>query len=652
MKHTLALCIFLLAPLAAFGAAAVPPESLAKKGAILFSDDFTRNQLGDSWHEVVPTFTITDGTLKGSQTRDDHGAVASVQVAMKDGVTEFRFCLAGATSINAVWDDKAYQGSHAGHICRATITPKLIRLGDDKEGGMRNDIFAMRKDPKRKAEGDKLLAGRTRTFPATIANGSWYRMRIEIAGDEMCVSLDDQFIGSLKSPGIAHPTKSNFHFTVSGKDALLDDVRIWTAAAKPTKPNIVFILADDMGPGDLGCYGGQQSPTPRIDQFAKEGVRFTQYYSASPICSPSRTGLLTGMFPARWRITSYLQDRKGNRACGQADFLDPKAPSVAQALRAAGYATGHFGKWHMGGGRDVTDAPKFAAYGFEEHAGTWESPEPHPEITAGNWIWGPNDKVKRWNRTAFFVDKALDFLDRHKGQPCFVQVWPDDVHTPWVPDDHSPAGDTPANFHPVLCEMDKQLGRLFDGIRQLGLDERTLIIFASDNGALPTFQGARSAGLRGSKLSLYEGGVRLPFIARWPGHVPTGRVDDETVFAAVDLLPTLCAISGAVLPDDAALDGEDRSAALWGKGVARSRALFWEYGRNTTAFKYPAGRDRSPNLAVREGPWKLLINADGSGAELYNVVTDRAEEHDVAAQQSELTHRLRQAALTWRESLP
>src|SRR5262249_5173227 len=187
-------------------------------------------------------------------------------------------------------------------------------------------------------------------------------------------------------------------------------------------------LADDMGPGDLACYGGTIAPTPNIDRMAAEGIRFTQYYSAAPICSPSRVGCTTGMFPARWNITSFLQEKKGNRACEQAAFLDPESSSVARLLKNAGYATAHFGKWHMGGGRDVTDAPKFAAYGFDEHAGTYESPEPDPEITATNWIWSPDDKVKRWDRTAFFVDKTLDFLKRHKssgqdkGQPSYINV--------------------------------------------------------------------------------------------------------------------------------------------------------------------------------------------------------------------------------------
>jgi hypothetical protein len=230
-RRTLAFCaaIMLLAPCMFVSAADVATEPPANKGALIFSDDFARTELGDSWRMAVPTFTVEDGVLKGSQTRDDHGAVASVRAAMKDGVIEFKFCFAGASNINAVCDDKAYQGSHAGHICRATITPTLIRLGDDKEGGMRNDIFEMRKDPKRKAEGDKLLAGRTQTFPMKIEPRRWYRLRIEIIGDQMRVSLDEKPVGSLRSPGIAHPTKSDFHFTVSGKDALFDDVRIWAA---------------------------------------------------------------------------------------------------------------------------------------------------------------------------------------------------------------------------------------------------------------------------------------------------------------------------------------------------------------------------------------------------------------------------------------
>lgn len=427
-------------------------------------------------------------------------------------------------------------------------------------------------------------------------------------------------------------------------------------SAAADQPNIIFVLADDMGPGDLACYGGKLAPTPNIDRLAAEGTRFGQYYSAAPICSPSRVGCLTGMFPARWRITSFLQERKGNRACEQTDYLDPHAPSVGRLLKEAGYATAHFGKWHMGGGRDVTDAPKFAAYGFDEHAGTWESPEPHPDITATNWIWSPQDKVKRWERTAFFIDQTLDFLKRRQGRPAFVNVWLDDVHTPWVPDEvvqqNEMRKDTPENLRGVIVETDRQIGRLLAGLRELGIERQTLVVFASDNGALPTFQGQRSAGLRGSKLSLYEGGVRLPFIAHWPDHVPSGRTDEQTVIGAVDLLPTFCALAGAPLPADAQLDGEDQSAALLGEPKTRKRPLFWEYGRNDESFRYPQGRDRSPNVAMRDGSWKLLVNADGTHAELYDVVADRSETNNLASLHPEILRRMTDEALAWRTSLP
>jgi hypothetical protein len=209
----------------------VPANPLAKKGALVFSDDFERTELAP-WKQNCQTFTVAEGVMKGSQTRAEHGAVGAIAAPFGDAIIEFKFRFEGAASINAVCDDKAFTGSHAGHICRATITPKVIRLGDDKEGGMRNDIFKLRGDPKTRAEGDKMMAGRTQTFPTIIEQHRWYHLTMEIVGDEMRVLLDDKPAGFLKSPGVGHGTKSHLHFTVSGKDAVFDDVRIH--AAKPT----------------------------------------------------------------------------------------------------------------------------------------------------------------------------------------------------------------------------------------------------------------------------------------------------------------------------------------------------------------------------------------------------------------------------------
>jgi arylsulfatase A-like enzyme len=434
------------------------------------------------------------------------------------------------------------------------------------------------------------------------------------------------------------------------------------AVAAEARPNVILILADDFGPGDLSCYGGTLAETPRLDRMAKEGVRFTQFYVASPICSPSRCGIITGQWPARHRITSYLQTRAGNAACGQADFLDPAAPSLPRALKEAGYATLHVGKWHLGGGRDVVDPPKFAAYGYDRGLGTYESPEPAPDLTATDWIWSDKDPVKRWDRTAWMVDRTLDFVRANPDKPCFVNLWLDDTHTPWVPsaDDQAvgKAGrtvgkpDTPERLRGVLKAMDKEMGRLLDALRNAKSSRPTLVLFLGDNGPLPTFAQRRTVGLRGSKLSLYEGGIRTPCIAWGPGIVPAGVTNDATVLAAVDLFPTLAGLCGAALPAGYASDGEDLGAALRGGSPRRTRPLFWEYGRNEKSFAYPAGKNRSPNVAVRDGDWKLLINADGTGAELFDLAADPKESHDLAASRPEVAKPLADRALAWRKSLP
>jgi arylsulfatase A-like enzyme len=425
------------------------------------------------------------------------------------------------------------------------------------------------------------------------------------------------------------------------------------------RPNIIIILTDDMGFSDVGCFGGNFVPTPNIDRIAKNGRKFTQYYSAAPICSPSRAGMLTGMNPARWNFSTFLDNKKHNKNAEQADFLDPTAPSISRIFKNAGYATGHFGKWHMGGGRDVTNAPGFEQYGIDEHNSTYESPDPDPLLTATNWIWSDKDSIKRWDRTKYFVDKTLAFMQKHKGQPCFINLWPDDVHTPWVPRKETEyTGKYPMNpeeeaaFKGVLKEYDVQIGRLLDGLKAMGADKNTIVIFTSDNGPLPSFRGSRAMGLRGSKLSLYEGGTRMPFIIQWPGHVPAATIDENSELSSLDLMPTLTKFAGINLPAGYKGDGIDRGSVLLGKPSLRGKDLFWEYGRNNIAFNYPRPIDKSPNLAVRSGEWKLLMNSDGTDIQLYNILQDKKESTNLAANEPQKVAELKDKLMMWWKTIP
>lgn len=221
----------------------VPSETIAKRKELLFSDDFNRAELGKAWGPVVPTFVLENESLKGMQTRLNapaadgkpavvgHAAVIGSEVPTRDSVVEFKFRFEGASNIYAEFDDRKYQGSHYGHICRVVISQKNVRLGDDREGAMRNDIYEMSKDPTKKEERAKLLEGRSATFPVQLETGKWYTMIWETVGDSMRAVIDGKPVAVLKSPGIAHPTKSKIELGVSGKDGYFDDIKIWNAEA-------------------------------------------------------------------------------------------------------------------------------------------------------------------------------------------------------------------------------------------------------------------------------------------------------------------------------------------------------------------------------------------------------------------------------------
>lgn len=281
-------------------------------------------------------------------------------------------------------------------------------------------------------------------------------------------------------------------------------------AAEPERPNIVFILTDDMGRGDLSVCGGTQGETPNIDRLAREGTQFDQFYVASPICSPTRASFTTGMFPARASINTFLQRPQGNRLAGQDNWLDPKWPTLARTLKQAGYATAHFGKWHMGGGHEVEGAPEPSAYGYDEYHLNWEGVGPQflSPGKDGEPVLNTEDgkKYHRWDFTKYWVDRSVDFIKRHKERPFYLELWPQDTHTPWVPSrealDRTAVPGLPQSQHnlrAVINEYDLQLGRLFDALRDMGVEKNTIVIFTADNGPDPSFDRARTLDQRGQK---------------------------------------------------------------------------------------------------------------------------------------------------------
>jgi arylsulfatase A-like enzyme len=420
------------------------------------------------------------------------------------------------------------------------------------------------------------------------------------------------------------------------------------------RPNIVFILADDLGWGDLSCYGGRKIQTPNIDRLAAEGTLFTQFYQSGSVCSPSRAALMTGRFPARDRIHTALEgDAEGNRNKAVADHLDPGLTTLPDLLSAGGYATGHFGKWHLGA---TKASPPPSEYGIREHR-TGNSNDPNRLRSSD-----------RSQSSREIVDEVISFIERHRDRPFHVNAWLFDVHAILHPSReqldavrhlgiadkvpfHSPA----EVYYGTLREVDIQVGRLLQRLQELGLDKQTIVVFTSDNGpediSVPnaSHSGVGSTGpLRGRKRSLYEGGIRVPFLVRWPGWVQAGWVQSRHVMGGVDILPTLCALTGLPLPSGLQTDGEDQSALWLGREAARKRPLLWEWRYGMPGHLI----DKSPTLAIRDGDWKLLVNHDGSRLELYDIAKDPMELNNVAQVHPDVADRLRRVVADWAGTLP
>lgn len=421
------------------------------------------------------------------------------------------------------------------------------------------------------------------------------------------------------------------------------------------RPNFVFIFADDLGWGDLGCYGNRQIRTPNLDRLAREGLLLTQFYVSGSVCSPSRAAIMTSQFPARLAIHGHFATHKQNRARAMPNWLDPKVSTVTKLLQTDGYATGHFGKWHLGSG---DDAPDPGRYGLDEHC---------TRVSSGPQLTGLDDPYFRAKSSAQIVDRAIEFIERHRDEPFYVNVWTLVPHATLHPTPeqmepyrrYAPAGvpyeGVKQIYYASVTDLDVQVGRLVKRIDELGLRENTYIVFSSDNGPEDlnirnaVHSGIGSTGpFRGRKRSLYEGGIRMPFIVRCPGRTPAGRVECETVMAGVDWLPTVCGLARVKVPAGLALDGQDLSKALRGTPTKRTKPLMWEW-------RFRVFGDmvhKCPMLAIREGRWKLLLNPDRSRVELYDIPNDPTELNNLADRHADVVERLAEKVLAWQKTLP
>lgn len=426
------------------------------------------------------------------------------------------------------------------------------------------------------------------------------------------------------------------------------------AAPAPPRPNVVIIYADDLGYGDLSCFGSQDVQTPHLDQLAADGIRLTSWYSNSPVCSPSRASLLTGRYPARAGVEEILGGHSNT-------YGMPAQTTLASRLRATGYRTGIFGKWHLGAGQG--DRPEDR--GFDEHFGFLAG---CVDYYSHIFYWAPDRNpvhdLRRNGREVYengryltdaIADEAVAFLERTSDQPFFCYVPFNAPHYPM----HAPRHyvdrfpDLPDDrriMAAMIAAMDDGVGRVLACLDRLGLAEDTIVFFSSDNGPSAesrnwldgeeiSYTGGSTGGLRGHKGSLFEGGIRVPSIITWPAGLPRGTTVDQPTLM-MDLVPTLLeatGVSGGSQPDE--MDGTSVLDALRGSQTPGVRDICWQY---------------ETQAAVRRQHWKLVRNPSDrlgedpqAGEQLFDLSADHQETTDLAASHPELVESLGQSLDAW-----
>ncbi len=433
------------------------------------------------------------------------------------------------------------------------------------------------------------------------------------------------------------------------------------SAADARKPNIIFILADDLGYTDIACFGSKYYETPNIDRMAAEGVRFTSGYSCGSNCQPARAALMSGQYGPRTGVYTVGGINRFNwqsrplRPVDNVTELPLDKITLADTLKKAGYATGMFGKWHLG--NDPQHHP--SQRGFDEAI---ESSGRH-----FNFVTNPKTDYPKGQYLAdFLTDRAVDFIERHRDQPFFLYLPHYAVHGPHDAKkeliakfkDKPPVGGhkNPA-YAAMIASVDESVGRVMETLDKLGLAENTLVIFSSDNGGVGGYERAGlnkegitdNAPLKGGKGMFYEGGIRVPYVFRWKGKIAASK-ENTTPIISVDLYPTLAEMAGAELPHDYTLDGESYAGLLTGEKSKLDRdAIYWHFpgylGSGLGLWRTtPAG-------AVHSGDYKLIEFFEDGRQELYNLKNDIGEEHNLAQENPEKVKELHAKLATWQKQV-
>lgn len=433
------------------------------------------------------------------------------------------------------------------------------------------------------------------------------------------------------------------------------------SAADAKKPNVIFILADDLGYSDVACNGSKYYETPNIDRMAAEGARFTDGYTCGPNCQPTRAALNSGQYGPRTGvytvggINRFDWSKRPLRPVDNVTKLPLDKITVAQSLKKAGYTTGMFGKWHLG------DDPEHhpSARGFDEAV-----------VTAGKHFNfktnPPAEHAQDAYLADFLTDKAVDYIERHQDEPFYLYLPHYGVHGPYqakeeliakFSDKKPHGGQNDPTYAAMIASVDESVGRVLAKLDELGLAEDTLVIFSSDNGGVGSYQsiGLEKNGitdnspLKGGKGTLYEGGFRVPYVFRWKGKIEPGRTE-ATPINSVDLYPTLLELAGGEQPADYPLDGVSYAKLLTEeKPLERGKPLFWHFpgylGASGDTWR------TTPGSAIRDGEWKLIEYFEDGHLELYNLTDDIGEKNNLAASNPAKAKELHEKLKAWRQEI-